>query len=95
MPDPVPDYSAALTGDISGLRLGVPTEYFAEGMDAGVRAAVTAAIDQLATLGAEIREVSLPTTEYALACYYIIAPLRVLRQPGPLRRREVRLFLSG
>ena len=79
LPDPVPDYSAALTGDISGLRLGVPSEYFAEGpgsdgMDDGVRAAVTAAIDQLASLGAEIREVSLPTTEYALACYYIIAP---------------------
>ncbi len=79
LPDPVPDYSAALTGDISGLRLGVPSEYFAggpasDGMDPGVRAAVTAAIDQLAALGAEIREVSLPTTEYALACYYIIAP---------------------
>ncbi|MDE2787529.1 MAG: Asp-tRNA(Asn)/Glu-tRNA(Gln) amidotransferase subunit GatA [Chloroflexota bacterium] len=79
LPDPVPDYSAALTGDISGLRLGVPSEYFAEGpgsdgMDPGVRAAVTAAIDQLAALGAEIRRVSLPTTEYALACYYIIAP---------------------
>ncbi len=79
LPDPVPDYSAALTGDISGLRLGVPSEYFAEGpgsdgMDGGVRAAVTAAIDRLAALGAEIREVSLPTTEYALACYYIIAP---------------------
>ena len=74
LPDPVPDYSAALTGDIKGLRLGVPSEYFAEGMDEGVRAAVTAAIDRLADLGAEIREVSLPTTEYALACYYIIAP---------------------
>ena len=79
LPDPVPDYSVALTGDISGLRLGVPTEYFAQGpgsdgMDDGVRAAVTAAIDQLAALGADIREVSLPTTEYALACYYIIAP---------------------
>ena len=79
LPDPVPDYSTALTGDISGLRLGVPREYFAsgstsDGMDPGVRAAVTAAIGQLAALGAEIREVSLPTTEYALACYYIIAP---------------------
>ena len=74
LPDPVPDYSAALTGDIKGLRLGVPSEYFAEGMDDGVRAAVTAAIDRLSDLGAEIREVSLPTTEYALACYYIIAP---------------------
>ncbi len=74
LPDPVPDYPAALTGDISGLRLGVPREYFAEGMDDGVRAAVTAAIDRLAALGAGIREVSLPTTQYALACYYIIAP---------------------
>ena len=74
LPDPVPNYAAELTGDVSGIRLGVPAEYFADGMDAGVRAAVTSAIDQLATLGAEIREVSLPTTEYALACYYIIAP---------------------
>ena len=74
LPNRVPDYSAGLTGDISGLRLGVPREYFAEGMDAGVREAVSAAIDQLSALGAEIREVSLPTTAYALACYYIIAP---------------------
>jgi len=74
LPDPVPDYTAGLNGDISGLRLGVPREYFGEGMDAGVRASVTSAIDQLVALGAEIREVSLPTTEYALACYYIIAP---------------------
>ena len=78
LPDAVPDYSAALTGDIAGLRLGVPQEYFGagteSGMDAGVRAAVTAAIEQLAAMGAEIRPVSLPSVEYALACYYIIAP---------------------
>ena len=74
LPNLVPDYTAALAGDIAGLRLGVPQEYFGDGMDAGVRAAVTAAIDRLADLGAEIHEVSLPTTEYALACYYIIAP---------------------
>ena len=78
LPDAVPDYAAALTGDIAGWRIGVPAEYFGDGansgMDAGVRAAVTAAISQLADLGAEIREVSLPTTEHALACYYIIAP---------------------
>lgn len=74
LPDAVPNYAAALTADISGLRLGIPQEYFGAGMDAGVRAAVTAAIDRLAALGAEIRAVSLPTTEYALACYYIIAP---------------------
>ena len=64
----------ALAGDLAGVRLGAPREYFADGIDAGVRAAVTAAIDQLAAMGAEIQEVSLPTTEYALACYYIIAP---------------------
>ena len=74
LPNPVPDYSANLTGDISNLRLGVPKEYFADGMDAGVRDAVTKGIDKLADLGAEVREVSLPTTGYALACYYIIAP---------------------
>ncbi len=74
LPNPAPDYSAALTGDISGLRLGVPEQYFADGMDNGVRSAVTAAIEQLRDRGAEIREVSLPTTEYALACYYVIAP---------------------
>ena len=74
LPDGVPDYSGALAGDIAGWRIGVPAEYFGDGMDAGVRAAVTAAIGQLADLGAEIREVSLPTTEHALACYYIIAP---------------------
>ena len=74
LPAPVPDYAAGLNADLAGMRLGVPREYFAEGMDAGVRDAVTSAIDQLAALGAEIHEVSLPTTEYALACYYIIAP---------------------
>ena len=74
LPAPVPDYAAGLNADVTGLRLGVPREYFAEGMDAGVREAVTSSIDQLAALGAEIHEVSLPTTEYALACYYIIAP---------------------
>ena len=74
LPNPVPDYPASLSGDISGLRLGVPKEYFADGMDAGVRDAVTKGIDKLSDLGAEVREVSLPTTGYALACYYIIAP---------------------
>ena len=71
---PVPDYEAALTGDIRGLRVGIPREYFVGGMDPDVEAAVRAAIDQLAALGAEVREVSLPHTEYALPVYYIIAP---------------------
>ena len=74
LPDPVPDYASGLTGDVEGISVGVPREYFAEGMDAGVRVAVEEAIDELASLGAEVREVSLPTTGYALACYYIIAP---------------------
>ena len=74
LPDPAPDYPAALTADIAGMRLGLPREYFADGLDVGVRQAVDAAVAQLAALGAEVREVSLPTTEYALACYYIIAP---------------------
>ena len=71
---PVPDYEAALTGDIRGLRVGVPQEYFIEGIDAEVETAVRAAIDKLAELGAEIVEISLPHTEYALPVYYLIAP---------------------
>ena len=74
LPEPVPDYASGLTGDVEGIRLGVPREYFADGMDAGVRVAVEGAINELGGLGAEIHEVSLPTTEHALACYYIIAP---------------------
>ena len=69
-----PDYSRALTGDIKGLRIGVPKEYFVEGMENGVKEAVAAAISVLEDLGASLEEVSLPTTPYALACYYIIAP---------------------
>ncbi len=71
---PVPDYTAALTGDIRGMRVGVPGEYFIPGMQAEVEAAVRAAVEKLAELGAEIEEVSLPHTEYALPVYYLIAP---------------------
>lgn len=71
---PVPDYTAALTGDIQGLRVGVPKEYFIAGMQAEVEQAVRAAIEQMAALGAEVREISLPHTEYALPVYYLIAP---------------------
>ncbi len=70
---PVPDYVAALTGDLKGVRLGLPKEYFIGGIDPQVEAAVRAAVDQYAKLGAEIVEVSLPHTEYAVAVYYIIA----------------------
>ena len=71
---PVPDYAAALSGDVRGLRLGVPREYFVEGMEPEVESAVRAGIDTLRELGAEIVDVSLPSTDRGLATYYIIAP---------------------
>jgi len=71
--EPVPDYTAALDGKIKGLRLGLPKEYFIEGVDAEVSTAVQKAVKQLEGLGAEIVEISLPHTEYAVAVYYIIA----------------------
>ena len=71
---PVPDYLAALTGDLRGLRIGVPGEYLLEGIQPEVEAAVQTAVDVLAGLGAEINPVSLPHTEYALPAYYLIAP---------------------
>ena len=71
---PVPDYAAALTGDVRGMRLGVPREYFVAGMEPGVEVAVREAFRVLEGLGAEIVEVSLPSTDAGLATYYIIAP---------------------
>jgi len=72
--EPVPDYAAALSGEVRGMRLGVPREYFVAGMEPGVETAVRAAIGILEGLGAEIVEVSLPSTDAGLATYYIIAP---------------------
>ncbi|MBN1285359.1 MAG: Asp-tRNA(Asn)/Glu-tRNA(Gln) amidotransferase subunit GatA [Anaerolineae bacterium] len=71
---PVPDYLAALTGDLKGVRVGIPEEYFIAGIQPEVEQAVRAAIEQMRALGAEIFDVSLPHTEYALPVYYIIAP---------------------
>ena len=68
------DYTATLGQDIKGMRLGVPEEYFVDGMDSGARKAVEEAVSTLEGLGSSVRPVSLPTTRYALACYYIIAP---------------------
>ncbi len=68
------DYTASLGQDIKGLRFGVPEEYFVDGMDPGTRQAIDDAVAVLEGLGASVRPVSLPTTRYALACYYIIAP---------------------
>ena len=71
--EPVPDYVASLGNDLGGIRLGLPKEYMIDGIDPQVRAAINAAVKQLNFLGAEIVEVSLPRTEYAVAVYYIIA----------------------
>ena len=65
VPQPVPDYAAALTGDIKGLKLGLPKEYLIGGLDPEVKAAVDAAVKQFEKLGAEIVEISLPHTDYA------------------------------
>jgi aspartyl-tRNA(Asn)/glutamyl-tRNA(Gln) amidotransferase subunit A len=73
VPAPVPDYLEHLGRDLKGLRIGAPREYLGEGLDPEVEAAVRAALKTLAGLGAEIVEVSLPHTEYAVATYYIIA----------------------
>jgi aspartyl-tRNA(Asn)/glutamyl-tRNA(Gln) amidotransferase subunit A len=69
----VPDYLNALSGDIKGLRVGVPPECFGEGLDAEVKAKVEAAINKLEERGAEIVEVHLPHTKYVIAVYYLIA----------------------
>ncbi len=69
----VPEYEQEIGRPVRGLRLGVPREYFAEGLDAEVRAAVEAAIKLLAEAGCEIVPISLPHTEYAIPTYYVIA----------------------
>jgi aspartyl-tRNA(Asn)/glutamyl-tRNA(Gln) amidotransferase subunit A len=70
---PVPDYVADLAKPVSGLKIGVPKEYFGEGLDAEVRAAVEAGIGKLLSAGCEIIPISLPHTAYAIPAYYIIA----------------------
>ena len=74
LPEPVPCYADALDGDVSGLVLGLPREYFVEeGVDPGVLSAVRSAVAELERGGAEVREVSLPHTHAAIATYYLIA----------------------
>jgi aspartyl-tRNA(Asn)/glutamyl-tRNA(Gln) amidotransferase subunit A len=70
---PVQQYSASLTGDIKGMRLGIPKEYFVSGIEAQVEQAVRNAVRQLEKNGAVIEEISLPHTDYAVAVYYIVA----------------------
>jgi aspartyl-tRNA(Asn)/glutamyl-tRNA(Gln) amidotransferase subunit A len=72
-PLPVPDYTVDIDQGVAGMKLGVPAEYFAEGLDAEVRAAIEAGIERLRAAGAEIRNISLPHTRYAIPAYYVIA----------------------
>jgi aspartyl-tRNA(Asn)/glutamyl-tRNA(Gln) amidotransferase subunit A len=71
---PVPDYSATLEDSIEGLKIGLPGEYFDAGLDEGVRKSVEEAVELYKSLGAEIREISLPNTGLAVASYYVVAP---------------------
>src|SRR6202041_2031791 len=70
---PVPDYEKALTGDVKGLRIGVPREYFVEGMQPEVEKSVRAALKNYESLGASTVEISMPHTGYAIAAYYLLA----------------------
>jgi len=72
--EPVPDFTESCCADVKGLRIGVPQEYFGEGTDREVASSVKSAIDRLCDLGASAESCSLPSTDYALAAYYIIAP---------------------
>jgi aspartyl-tRNA(Asn)/glutamyl-tRNA(Gln) amidotransferase subunit A len=71
--EPVPDYLAELEKTVDGLRIGVPAEYFGEGLDAEVRAAVEEAIEKLKAQGCRVQPVSLPHTQYAVPAYYLLA----------------------
>lgn len=70
----VPDYTAKLNDDIKGLRIGLPKQYFGEGLDAGVAKVIEAAIEELKKLGATVVEIDLPTSGLAVPAYYVIAP---------------------
>ncbi len=70
----VPDYSAGLKNDLKGLKIGLPKEYFGEGLDGEVAQSIEAAIDEYKKLGAEVVEISLPNTNLAVPTYYVVAP---------------------
>lgn len=71
---PVPDYTAHLNTDLKGLRIGLPKEYFGEGLDPGIAAAIETAVKTLENLGAVIKSISLPNSALSLPAYYVIAP---------------------
>jgi len=73
-PRSLPDYTKALIPEVGGLRIGLPEEYLAEGVEEGVRQTIYSAVSKLEELGAKVETLSLPHTRYALACYYLIAP---------------------
>jgi len=70
----VPDYRSELDRDLSGVKIGLPKEYFGEGLDSAIGDAVHAALEEYRKLGAELVEISLPHTDLAVPCYYVIAP---------------------
>ena len=70
----VPDFTKALVEDVKGLKIGLPKEYFVKGMDPEVEKAIRTAIEKYKEMGAEIVEISLPHTDYAISAYYLIAP---------------------
>jgi aspartyl-tRNA(Asn)/glutamyl-tRNA(Gln) amidotransferase subunit A len=72
--EPVPDYSAALNEPLAGLKIGLPKEYFGEGLDAAVAASVEDAVAEYERLGAEVMEISLPNSALAVPTYYVVAP---------------------
>ena len=71
---PVPDFTAALTGDVKGLKIGLPREYNIEGIEPDVDARVREAVEVLRGMGAEVKDISLPNSRYGVATYYIVAP---------------------
>ena len=74
IPSPIPDYTSALTGVVKGIKIGIPKEYYGQGIDPEVQAAILKALGILEQQGAIIEEMTLPHTDYALAVYYILAP---------------------
>jgi len=74
MDRPVEDYTATLTSPLAGLKIGLPKEYFGDGLDDGIRASVMEAVKQFESMGATVKEISLPRTELSIPAYYIIAP---------------------
>jgi aspartyl-tRNA(Asn)/glutamyl-tRNA(Gln) amidotransferase subunit A len=73
-PLPVPEYLSDLNRQVRGMRLGIPREFFGEGLDPEVKSAIESAISNAGSLGCELIDISLPHTQYAIADYYIIAP---------------------